>query len=171
MLVLGLLLVGLGLLLVWWTQRAQRELGLPAGRVVYVDDMGPAQTLARPLYDPRLGLVGKPDYMVEQGEALIPVEVKTGHTPTEPYPGHVYQLVAYGLLIRRVLGRPSPYGLLRYPEATFRVEFTPALTDELLAILAAMRTDEARGDVRRSHQHPARCRACGFRDICDQRLA
>ncbi|NPA07031.1 MAG: CRISPR-associated protein Cas4 [Chloroflexi bacterium] len=167
---LGFTLLLLGM---WFLLRArglQQRAGLPTGRVVYMD-MDTAHTLARPLYDPHIGLVGKPDYILEQGEALIPVEVKTGHTPQQPYPGHVYQLAAYGLLIQRVLGRPAPYGFLRYPQATFRIEFTPRLMDELLAVLAALRADEEREDVPRSHNHPARCRACGFREICNQRLA
>jgi len=37
-------------------------------------------------------------------------------------------------------------------------------------LLEEMRAAEARGGIARGHQEPWRCRACGYRDVCDQRL-
>ncbi len=170
MLALILALVLVGLVLLVWARREHRRAGLPQGAVVY-DDVGLKHTVARPLYDPELHLVGKPDYIVVNDDGYIPVEVKTGRTPRAPYDGHVLQLAAYGLLVRRVLGKPAPYGYLRYPERTFRIVFTPELERRVLAVLALMQQQATRREVPRSHEHPARCRACGFRQVCDQRLA
>lgn len=165
----ALVLIVLALVLLWLARRWQRRAGLPSLKVVY-QDTGIRRRLERPLYDPLLGLVGRPDYLLEQGEALIPVEVKSGATPSAPYEGHRWQALAYCLLVQRVLKRPAPYALLRYPEATYRVAFTPLEEAALLDLLAQMRRDELKEQHDRSHEHPARCRACGFREVCDQRL-
>jgi CRISPR-associated exonuclease Cas4 len=155
--------------LFWQAARQRAASGLPGGRVIYADpkQWGP---LEEPLYDARLKLTGKPDYLVRQGEQIIPVEVKTGRTPTAPRDGHIFQLAAYCLLVERTLGVRPSYGILRYPERTFAVDYTPELEEALLATLAEMRRDERRGDCPRSHEQPARCGRCGYRAHCDQRI-
>ena len=40
----------------------------------------------------------------------------------------------------------------------------------LLDELDTMRALEKRASVDRSHEDPARCRGCGFRSVCDQKL-
>ncbi|HWT77906.1 MAG TPA: CRISPR-associated protein Cas4, partial [Candidatus Methylomirabilis sp.] len=61
------LLVLLAGYLFWKASRRRAETGLPGGRVIYAD---PKQwgRVEEPLYDARLGLTGKPDYLVRQGE-------------------------------------------------------------------------------------------------------
>ncbi len=71
---------------------------------------------------------------------------------------------------QRVLQRAAPYAYIRYPERTYRVDFTPQAEQRLLDLLASIRRDERRGAPARSHEQPARCRACGYRTVCDQRL-
>jgi CRISPR-associated exonuclease Cas4 len=155
--------------LFWRAARERAESGLPGGRVIYADPKlwGPVE---EPLYDARLKLTGKPDYLVRQGEKLIPVEVKTGRTPSAPHDSHIFQLAAYCLLVERTFGVRPAYGILRYPQRTFAVDYTPELEDTLLALLAEMRRDERRGDCPRSHDQPARCARCGYRAHCDQRM-
>ena len=160
-----LLLAGI---LFWRAARRRAETGLPGGRVIYADPKlwGPVED---PLYDGRLGLTGKPDYLVRQGEQIIPVEVKTGRTPSGPRDAHIYQLAAYCLLVEGTYGRRPPYGILRYPERTYAVDYTAELEDSLLSILAEMRRDERSGENGRSHDQPARCARCGYRSHCDAR--
>jgi len=160
----------LGLLLLWWSARTRQKAGLPAGRVVY-SDTGLQRQLEKPLYDRALGLTGRPDYLIERDDEIIPVEVKSSPAPREPYDSHVLQLAAYCLLVERQLGKRVPYGLLRYNDRTIPIDFTPQLQETLLETLAEMRRlERGRGLPARSHQSPARCRRCGFREICDQRL-
>ncbi len=90
----ALLLAALVLALVSRWQR--RSAGLPPGRVTYADPSLWGK-VEKPLYDPATGLVGKPDYLVETKEGIIPVEVKSGAAPSNPYEGHVLQLAAYCL--------------------------------------------------------------------------
>lgn len=169
MLAVGLALAVLALLILALARRSLSRAGLPAGQVRY-EDVGMRRTLSKPLYDPALGLTGKPDYLVEQGRALIPVEVKSGRTPLAPYENHRWQALAYCLLVEQVLQRPAPFARIRYPHATYEVQFTPEAKTTLLDLLAEMRRAEMNQHFDRSHQDPARCRGCGFRDLCDQRL-
>jgi CRISPR-associated exonuclease Cas4 len=166
---LALVLAGLGLWLLFRAGMARRESGLPTGRVTYVDT-GAWDRCERPLFSNQHRLTGRPDYLVRHGEGIVPVEVKGGTAPEQPYPAHVLQLAAYCLLVEEQEGRLPPYGILKYDDRAFEVDYTPALRAQLLAALDALRRDLSARDVERSHDDPGRCRGCGYRDRCDQRL-
>ena len=151
-------------------KQQQRKAGLPAGRVVYDDSSRRGGETVQPLYSPRLGLSGKPDYIVIQRNTPIPVEVKSRRSPREPYDSHVFQLAAYCLLVEDHLGVRPPYGIIRYQDRTFQVDFTEALEDELLALLGEMRKEKVSIAPHRSHDVPMRCKGCGFRDVCEESL-
>jgi CRISPR-associated exonuclease Cas4 len=171
MLYLSLFLILLALVLLWQSSRQQREAGLPGGRVIYTDTRTWGAPLERPLYDSSLSLTGKPDYLVEQKGQVIPIEVKSGRAPESPYASHVYQLAAYCLLVEKTCGKRPPYGIIHYPSRDFAIDYTPALESALLDLLANIRRDDTRTEVDCSHAEPARCRRCGFRSACDQKLA
>ena len=164
---LVILLIALVLLFISGYQR--RAAGLPGGRVVYVDTRA-WDAVEKPLFDADLGLTGKPDYLVEQNGKLIPVEVKTGRTPEAPYDSHIFQVAVYCLLVHKTYGKRPPHGLIHYPNRDFAVDYTPALESALLDLLADIRRDEHRSSVERSHDDEQRCRRCGFRNVCDQKL-
>ena len=166
-LLLGLLLAGV--LLIWFGRRAQASSGLPPGRVMAIDSL-PTQSLDRPLYDPVMDLSGRPDYLVEDGRYLVPVEIKSGRARAGPQPSHVLQLAAYCRLVQAYTSRRPPYGILKYADPAYGIPFTRRLEQELLRTLEAMRADTDEIPAR-SHESPARCRACGVRHACDQRLA
>jgi CRISPR-associated exonuclease Cas4 len=156
-------------LLLWWRARvAQRESGLPPGKVVYADTR--RWERSQPFFAPRHALAGKPDYLLRQGRATIPVEVKPGRAATRPHDADRFQLAAYCLLLEETTGHSPPYGLLRYREQTFRLPYDRATRRRLLEILAAMRRDLSMDDVPRSHHDPARCRFCSYREDCGQAL-
>ncbi|MBN1454015.1 MAG: Dna2/Cas4 domain-containing protein [Anaerolineales bacterium] len=159
----------LALILFWQSGKQRREAGLPGGRVIYTDTGGWG-AVERPLYYPPLKLTGKPDYLVRQGEILIPVEVKSGRTPEAPYDSHIFQLASYCLLVEKTYGKRPPYGIIHYSDRNFAVDYTPELEFALMDLLADMRRDEIKGDVDRSHEQAARCAHCGFRNLCDQSL-
>jgi CRISPR-associated exonuclease Cas4 len=167
---LALGLVGLALALLAVAALARRRSGLPWGRVL-ADDVGAGRTLQRPLYARRYGLTGKPDYLLERGGATIPVEVKPGRRSPRPYDSDLMQLAAYCLLVEESTGAAPPYGLLRYADATFRLTYSEAVRDELLATLEAMRDLLEADDAERSHDDPRRCAGCGFRASCEDSLA
>jgi CRISPR-associated exonuclease Cas4 len=165
----ALLAAVIAALVFWQAGRRQKSAGLPAGKVIYADTSkwGKVQ---KPLHDSRLGLTGRPDYLVEQDGMVIPVEVKSGAAPASPYDSHIYQLAAYCLLVQSTTGKRPSYGILKYRNRTFSVEFTPELEAELLMLLEDIRVREKRSNVPRSHEEPGRCRRCGYRAICTERL-
>jgi CRISPR-associated exonuclease Cas4 len=174
MLTLAIFLFAIAILLLWEANRRKRSGGIPGGRVIYTDtrSWGPVE---KPLFDPITGLAGKPDYLVEKGEQIIPVEVKSSRVIDSPLDSHIYQLAAYCLLVHRVMEKRPPYGILHYPRSTktgrtYAIDYTPQLEAALLDLLGEMRQQERRRDIKRSHELAARCSGCGYRSICDQRL-
>ena len=165
---LGLLV--LGLLLLWLARRGRARSGLPQGRVVY-SDTGGWDRLDRPLFSQEFQLTGKPDYLVADGADIIPVEVKSGRAPAQPYKSHVLQLAAYCLLVEECYGRQPPYGIVKYDDRAFEVDYTPELEEELLTILEDMEADLAEGDAPRNHEDARRCQACGHREHCSESLS
>lgn len=169
--ILALVLILVALILFWQAARQRKASGLPGGRIIYTDTRQWG-AVEKPLYDPALNLTGKPDYLVMQSNGqIIPVEVKTGRSPAAPYDSHIYQLAVYCLLVDRSMGKRPAYGILHYPGRTFAIDYTQTLESSLLDTLAEMRQQDRRGEADRSHDQPARCVRCGYRSICDQRLA
>lgn len=167
---LAVALIGLALALLAAGVLLRRRAGLPWARIV-ASDVGVGRPLERPLVAPRYGLSGKPDYLIERGGVLIPVEVKPGRHAPRPYDSDLMQLAAYCLLVEERTGRAPPYGLLRYAEASFRLTYTPAVRQRLVALLDEMHELRAAGDVARSHDEPRRCAGCGLRASCTDSLA
>jgi CRISPR-associated exonuclease Cas4 len=166
---IGLVILLIAFVLFFISGRQRHASGLPGGRVIYSDTRAWG-AVEKPLFDKDLGLTGKPDYLVEQNGRVIPVEVKTGKTPEAPYDSHIFQLAAYCLLVHRTTGKRPPYGIIHYPTRDFAIDYTPDLENSLLDLIADMRINEHRTEVDRSHEDEHRCRRCGFRDACDQRL-
>ena len=104
LLLAALFLAGLGVWLLVRSGRARRVTGLPQGRVTYVDT-GAWDRTDRPLYSNRYRLTGRPDYLVRSRRHIIPVEVKSGLAPQQPYRTHLLQLAAYCLLVEEQEGR------------------------------------------------------------------
>ena len=150
----------------WW-----QETHLPAGNILYTD-AGAWYPLEEPLFDDRLGLVGRPDYLIEQTDGrIIPVEVKSGASPPRPHPGHVLQLASYCLLVTSAFGQRPDHGILQYRNRAFAVTFTEEMEEDLLDILAEMRADLFEDDVPRDHEQWSRCAGCGHRPHCEDSLA
>lgn len=171
---LALLVFLIGIILLWRANQSRKTSGLPAGKLVY-SDTSRWLSQEEPLYDPATALTGKPDYLIRDGSQIIPVEVKTGRPPRAPYETHIYQLAAYCFLVERVLGVRPSYGLLHYTGESrvgrsFRIEYTHQLEQDLTRLLSEIRQQAKRQDLPRSHQSIGRCRACGFRELCNEKL-
>jgi len=170
MLYLALALLFFAFLFFWQSTRQRQAAGLPGGRVIYTDTRGWGK-LEKPLFNAALGLTGKPDYLIQQNGQIIPVEVKSGRAPDAPYDSHIYQLASYCLLVEKTYGKRPPYGIIHYETRDFAVDYTRELENSLLDLLAEMKRDEAKKEVDRSHEQASRCKRCGFREVCDQKVA
>jgi CRISPR-associated exonuclease Cas4 len=170
MLTIAVVLLVLGLFLLLQATRRRKATGLPGGEIIYADT-SKWDPLDKPLYDGQVGLAGKPDYLVRQGDMIIPVEVKSNRNVQTPFDSHIYQLAAYCRLVEAEYKVRPAYGILHYPHRTFRIEYTLELEKEMLNLLDGMRSQATRKEVHRSHQAPQRCNRCGYRSSCDQRIA
>jgi CRISPR-associated exonuclease Cas4 len=136
------------------------------GHILYVDS-GDAPLLRSEKY----GLSGRPDYVIEVGGELVPVEIKTGRKPRGPLFSHVLQVAAYGLLVEDVMGKPVSHGVLRYGDEEHEIELDQDLRGLVLTKLDEMRRKELSGKVHRNHNRPGKCRSCSRRELCPERLA
>ena len=142
-LVLLIIAVGLVLLIVL-TRRSARFGSLVSGSRIYQDSP------ARPgelLIASSLPLCGKPDYLIQTADGIIPVEYKSRRrAPSVPFPSHVFQLMAYCLLVAEQYGRRPPHGILKYQDREFTIADTAEYEQELRRIVAEMvhlkRTDD-----------------------------
>ncbi|PYS75461.1 MAG: hypothetical protein DMF66_19630, partial [Acidobacteria bacterium] len=76
-------------------RREARRTGLPAGALLYSDTGRPVGRIAptevgaegvrqeRPLVSSLLGLVGRPDYLIEAEGGVVPVEIKSTACPAD----------------------------------------------------------------------------------------
>ncbi len=171
----SILLLLAAIILIWQAGRTQKSAGLPGGRVIYTDTRAWGARVEKPLYDGALGITGKPDYLVEKNGRLIPVEVKSGRAPQSPYDAHIYQVAAYCLLVEKSLGSRPPYGIIHYEDRDFAIDYNQELENMILDIVAEMRRDDLHNRSQtegplRSHENPARCAKCGFRNVCQQKI-
>lgn len=160
------------LALLVWANARQRTVrsGVPEGHLVFQDSDRHHQ-LTRPLLSQRYGLVGKPDYLVKTAEAIIPVEIKSRNCPCSgPQASDIAQLTAYCVLVEDTLSGVPSYGIIQYPNRSSRIEYTPRGRERVLQIMEEMRQARDWRTVHRSHSKPSRCRACGFRAVCDDRI-
>ena len=165
--------------------RESKRSGLPAGSLLYSDTGKPVGRIApaevgregvkqeKPLVSNALELVGRPDYLIEVEDGVVPVEAKSSACPADgrPRDSHVAQLAAYCLLVEDVLGAQVPFGVIKYRDREVRVEYTQELKEWALALVEEMRADSDEEEVHRSHDDPRRCAGCSLRDVCTESLA
>lgn len=162
----------LGLL---WSTRHRSSRGFPGltdARIVASDTGVVPPRTAR---DPKLGLFGKPDYVLVEGTGterrLIPVEVKPRRRAKRLYESDEIQLGVYLIVMRATYGHEAAdFGFVQYAAATFRVELTPALEHRVMEVANAIRAGRSAPVVHRSHDVPARCAGCAMRPNCDESL-
>lgn len=124
---------------------------------------------SRLLKSERYGLTGRPDYILERGGEIIPVEVKSGRRPKGPLFSHVLQVAAYCLLLEEE-GNNVSHGILRYGDMEHEVEFDAELRSILLGKVKEMRRLKSSRDVHRNHHRPGKCHTCSRREMCPERL-
>jgi len=139
------------------------------GRIVYSD--AELKKVEKPLFSKRHMLAGKPDYLVEHKDTVLPIEVKSRSCPPRPYQGHVLQLLSYCLLVEEAMGRTPPYGILRYADGEFEIPYDTKAKAALFDQLEEMREImEGKAKAGRSHGSANRCRSCAYRSVCGEAL-
>ena len=158
-------------LIVWvHAGRQMARSGIPEGRLVS-QDSDRRHDVHRPFVSLRHGLTGKPDYLVETTEGLVPVELKSrGSFRASPYASEIAQLTAYCVLVEDATGVTPPYGIIQYANWSSRMQYTRQARTKILQVVDEMRIAREARSIHRNHTQPGRCRACGFWSICEERI-
>ncbi|MFH0816766.1 MAG: PD-(D/E)XK nuclease family protein [Methanobacteriota archaeon] len=113
---------------------------------------------------------GRPDLILQQEGASIPVEIKTGRVPRGPLFSHILQVAAYCVILEDINGKPATHGLLRYGSVEHEVEYTPDLKKLVLEKAASIRAARKAGGAHRNHNRPSKCKGCSRRAACPEKL-
>ncbi|MBN1537885.1 MAG: Dna2/Cas4 domain-containing protein [Anaerolineales bacterium] len=177
--ILALAILILAIIAIWGSSRLLQIQGLPKGKIIYTDTHL-WQSVVTPLFDPELGLTGKPDYIVRKGNLIIPIEVKSSYGNSSPTPSHILQLAAYCCLIQKTYHQRPPHGIIHYTvgnkknrsinSQTYKINYTKKLETSLIETINQMRSLENQHQIKRSHNAVRRCNRCGYRLKCDQKL-
>jgi CRISPR-associated exonuclease Cas4 len=136
------------------------------GKITYSDLNIPA----KPLFSYRYRIAGKPDYIVENNNQYIPVEVKTG-SHSLPQKNHVLQLAAYCQLVEETYKSFVPYGVLVYNKSKqYKIPFNPNLRFELEHSIKDMRYILQTELPTRNHNDQNKCRNCSMRSYCEMKI-
>jgi len=139
----------------------------------------PAPEIARSveLGSERLGLIGKLDLVMTEGNIAVPVETKRGRVPDNPdrsYEPERVQLMAQGLLLRDN-GYVAKRGLLYYAGSRTRVEipFTTELEARTLEYIEEARCASLGTSLPPPLENSPKCNGCSLNGIClpDETLA
>ncbi len=149
------------------TEEERGDLKLKEGEIKYIDKLEKKSKL---LKSEKHKLRGKPDLILEKNGSPVPVEVKTGRVPKGPFFSHILQIAAYCLLVEEDLGKKPPYGLIRYGDTEFDIEYDQDLKQLLLEKIKDMRKHMKNKEAHRNHDREGKCRNCSRREICEESL-
>ena len=138
---------------------------------VAAGDLGRSAVMEPLLVDETRRLRGRPDYLLRHRKGLIPVELKPLRTSRSLYESDRLQIATYLMLVRAANPDASvPYGVVRYKDTTFRVYLTGELEAKCLGVAEQVRAAKHASVVHRTHNVPAKCRACAHRTACGESL-
>ncbi|MFW6072281.1 MAG: CRISPR-associated protein Cas4 [Thermoplasmatota archaeon] len=148
------------------TRTVRDEMNLE-DQIAYVDNPDKEPDM---LSSEKYKLRGRPDFIIEREGKKVPVEVKTGRVPKGPFFSHIVQLATYCVLIEEEYDTAPPYGIIRYGETEFEIDYDDDLKELLLSKLEDMREAQQTRDIHRNHNRKGKCRNCSRRDLCSESL-
>jgi CRISPR-associated exonuclease Cas4 len=87
-----------------------------------------------------------------------------------PYASETAQLTAYCVLVEDATGVAPPYAIIQYANRPWRIQYTRQAREEVLQVINEVRRARKEKAIHRDHVQPGRCRACGFRSACEERI-
>ncbi len=143
------------------------EYKVSEGDIEYVDKLDKKTNMLR---SQKYKIRGRPDYIIKKNGDQIPIEVKSGRVPKGPFFSHVLQSAAYCMLIEEDLGSRPPYGIVKYGDNEFKIDYDDDLKDLLINKTEEMRGFLETGEVHRNHNRPGKCANCSRRELCKESL-
>ena len=145
----------------------RKRLDMDEGEVDYVDV---TKEKSKMFSSEKYHLRGRPDYIIKKDGDRIPVEIKTGRVPKGPFFSHIIQSAAYCLLIEEETGKAPPYGLIKYGDNEFEIDYDESLKELLVNKMEDMREIYKIKDAHRNHDRKGKCKNCSRREICPESL-
>lgn len=129
---LGILLLGIILIVI--VSLLKRQLGSLGKEILYSDDDVSGSEV---LYSTSIPLKGKPDAIIKTHDGILPLEIKTGRTPTSPRESHTMQLMAYCYLAQEKYHKRPIGGILQYSQTgtEFRIRYTKEAEESVKEIV------------------------------------
>jgi len=139
------------------------EYCIPRGTIITTD----LDTPSALLFSQSEPLCGKPDYIIETKQAILPVEVKTGKHQ-KPKQHHIMQLIAYCHLVEETYQQTVPYGLIIYQDTKtqFQKPYTLQAKKELKKTMNHMRTILENQDLHTITISQKNCTHCSMSTHC-----
>lgn len=139
----ALTLIILGIIFLLILRKISKSFGILSKKRIYEDTQKrPGETI----FAKTIPLVGKPDYLVKEKGIILPVELKTGKTPTSPYLNHTMQLMAYCLLVDEQFGIRPPGGYIKYPDKEFKIAYTKEAEESVRSLVKEMLEKKRNGE-------------------------
>lgn len=119
------------------------------------------------LYAPELGLSGLVDMVIERTDEVIPVDFKDSFQIKARQ--FRLQVVAYGVLLEHLWGRPVKRGFVYSLPArrAQEVKLTPQMRSAVMQAVAEMREMAQRGEFPPPPSRQRLCVTCEFRRFCN----
>ncbi|MCS7116890.1 MAG: CRISPR-associated protein Cas4 [Nitrososphaerota archaeon] len=115
----------------------------------------------------RLGLYGSIDEVVEVDDGLVVVENKFMKSSKKPHSAHIYQAIAYAMLVEEFFHKPVRKAVIRYVRdgRSFELRVTDDLKKHVLWTASKIRSIIEKEKLPRI-MNRRRCRSCGFQRVC-----
>jgi len=116
-----------------------------------------------------LGLVGKIDLLELYEKKIVPVELKTGRSPTNGiWPGHKIQITAYALLLEDKYQKRVDEGTVIYLDQNIKrtVAINPFLKEETLMLKKEVEQLLRSTNIPFFTENRNKCEKCGLKQTC-----
>lgn len=114
----------------------------------------------------KIGLYGIIDEVYETEDGLAVIENKFMRAPKKPYPGHIYQAVAYAMLAEERIGKKVRKIVIKYLRdgKAFEMPLTEELKRHVLWTISRIKSIIEKEKLPRGNYK--NCGNCGFTKIC-----
>jgi len=116
-----------------------------------------------------LNLVGKIDQLELHKNLVVPVELKTGRSPSEGiWPGHKIQIAAYALLLEDQYQKKVNQGSVVYLDQNIKrtIIINPFLKDEIIELRKEVEGLLKSKTPPEFTENKNKCSKCGLKDLC-----
>ena len=110
-------------------------------------------------------LLGKPDFIIEKGDSLYPLEFKATKAPPYPYASNIAQLLSYCVLIEENFSKPS-YGIIKYLDREFTIPYNEKEKMFIRHVIFTIHVYLSL-NLKPEIKINRKCKTCGYANVCN----